>query len=306
MTLPNDKQARKERPMARGALDYFPDALAEVAHVSFIGNQQHNPGQEMHWARGKSDDHADCIIRHLVDRGTLDDDGLRHSAKAAWRALALLQIELEKPVKDEPAVTATEIWSAVRDDPFTDFLQESREKMMFEAPTLDGIPRTLAALIAAGTTRPAPVNPGSIPDWTAYVAGPMRGHDRLNFPAFDRARDYLVSQGVTVISPADIDRASGIREDDYGSGGETVGDNKTFIERDFHAVMSLDPDRGDFLCLLPGWERSVGATAEFFLARWIGLDIRDRHGQPLVAFDAEALTRTVTSYLSVVAAHTTG
>jgi len=31
-----------------------------------------------------------------VERGTIDTDGLRHSAKLAWRALANLQIELEK------------------------------------------------------------------------------------------------------------------------------------------------------------------------------------------------------------------
>jgi hypothetical protein len=49
----------------------------------------------MHHARGKSTDHADCILRHLIDRGTVDTDGIRHSAKVAWRALALLQLELE-------------------------------------------------------------------------------------------------------------------------------------------------------------------------------------------------------------------
>ena len=81
--------------MARGLLDYFPDACAEVANVSYVGNEQHNPGQEMHWAKEKSTDHADCIVRHLVDRGTIDTDGLRHSAKVAWRALALLQTEIE-------------------------------------------------------------------------------------------------------------------------------------------------------------------------------------------------------------------
>ena len=93
--LPTDKAARKNVPMARGLLDYFPNALAAVAEVSRVANEQHNPGEEMHWARGKSNDHADCIIRHLVDRGTLDDDNLRHSAKVAWRALALLEEELE-------------------------------------------------------------------------------------------------------------------------------------------------------------------------------------------------------------------
>lgn len=82
-------------PMARGLLDYFPDALAYVAYVSKVGNDQHNPGQELHWAKEKSTDHADCIVRHLVDRGRLDVDDVLHSGKVAWRALALLQTELE-------------------------------------------------------------------------------------------------------------------------------------------------------------------------------------------------------------------
>lgn len=86
---------RKEYPIATGLLDYFPDALAEVAHVSFIGNEQHNPGEPFHWDRTKSSDHADALLRHLIDRGKLDSDGTRHSAKVAWRALALLQVEIE-------------------------------------------------------------------------------------------------------------------------------------------------------------------------------------------------------------------
>jgi hypothetical protein len=95
-TLPTGSAARKAIPLARGLLDYFPAALAAVAEVSKAGNDKHNPGEEMHHARGKSTDHADCILRHLVDRGGLDpEDGMRHSAKVAWRALALLQEELE-------------------------------------------------------------------------------------------------------------------------------------------------------------------------------------------------------------------
>lgn len=95
MTISSDKQERKNMPMARGLLDYFPDALAYVAYVSKVGNDQHNPGQELHWAKEKSTDHADCIVRHLVDRGRLDVDDVLHSGKVAWRALALLQTELE-------------------------------------------------------------------------------------------------------------------------------------------------------------------------------------------------------------------
>lgn len=95
MSLPSEAQDRKDTPMARGLLDYFPDALAAVARLSQVANEQHNPGEPMHWAREKSQDHADCIIRHLVDRGTFDTDGQCHSTKVAWRALALLQLELE-------------------------------------------------------------------------------------------------------------------------------------------------------------------------------------------------------------------
>ncbi len=94
-TLPNKPHARKEYPVGTGVLDYFPDALVAVSNVSFKGNQQHNPGQPLHWARSKSTDQADTIIRHFLERGQLDKDGARHSAKLAWRALALLQLEIE-------------------------------------------------------------------------------------------------------------------------------------------------------------------------------------------------------------------
>ncbi|MGH7261586.1 MAG: dATP/dGTP diphosphohydrolase domain-containing protein [Nitrospiraceae bacterium] len=95
MTLPTEAVERKAVPLCTGVLDYFPAALAEVARVSKVGNDQHNPGEPLHWARGKSMDQADCLLRHLVERGTVDVDGVLHSAKLAWRALALLQLELE-------------------------------------------------------------------------------------------------------------------------------------------------------------------------------------------------------------------
>ena len=95
MPVPTNAKERKNLPVTTGVLDYFPDALLAVAAVSKAGNDQHNPGEPLHWAKEKSADHADCIVRHLIDRGKLDVDGRLHSAKLAWRALALLQIELE-------------------------------------------------------------------------------------------------------------------------------------------------------------------------------------------------------------------
>jgi hypothetical protein len=95
MTLPTDREERKHVPIYSGVLRYFPDALAAVAHCSWVGNEQHNPGEPLHWARGKSTDEHDALVRHLMEAGTVDTDGVRHSAKVAWRALAALQKELE-------------------------------------------------------------------------------------------------------------------------------------------------------------------------------------------------------------------
>jgi hypothetical protein len=100
--LPAQAAARKAVPLCSGVLDYFPRALAEVARVSYAGNEQHNPGQPLHWARGKSMDQTDTLLRHLCESGKIDTDGLRHSAKLAWRALALLQLELEAEGAPKP------------------------------------------------------------------------------------------------------------------------------------------------------------------------------------------------------------
>lgn len=94
-SLPKESSARKNIPIGTGVLDYFPDALAAVAEVSRVGNEQHNPGTPLHWDRSKSPDEADALIRHFLERGTRDTDGVRHSAKMAWRSLALLQKEIE-------------------------------------------------------------------------------------------------------------------------------------------------------------------------------------------------------------------
>ena len=107
--LPTDKRARKETPLFSGLIKYFPDALAAVAQVSFQGNQQHNPGQPLHWAREKSADHADCAARHLFESGTMDMEDKppqRHTAKLVWRALAMLQLEIEASRIGRPVTQA--------------------------------------------------------------------------------------------------------------------------------------------------------------------------------------------------------
>lgn len=95
--LDNDAQSRKQQPVFTGVVKYFPNALRYVSHVSFVANEQHNPGTEVHWDRNKSQDELDALMRHLCDHSIneLDDDGLLHMGKIAWRALAKLEKMLE-------------------------------------------------------------------------------------------------------------------------------------------------------------------------------------------------------------------
>jgi len=109
MSLPSNADERKARPLYSGVLMYFPDAIAEVAFASYTGNEQHHPGAPLHWDKSKSTDEADCLVRHLMQAGTRDSDGVRHTAKVAWRALALLQRELDSERDQSPTQSGTEI-----------------------------------------------------------------------------------------------------------------------------------------------------------------------------------------------------
>lgn len=247
--LPADSAERKACPIASGVLDYFPAAIAEVARVSKAGNDQHNPGQPMHWAREKSTDHADCIARHLLDRGTLDDDGQRHSAKLAWRALAQLQLELEAAQGERPAPPAGA--TAVSLDP-------------------------RHASNVGLSSRPVNVGP------TCYLAGPMRGKPEYNFPQFEDAAEDLRKQGWVVISPAEMEEA------ECGPEARNVPTHvvnsaemcRQYATRDTAAILSLRVERGDAVMLLPGWSHSIGARAEAALARWVKLPLYRLQPEP--------------------------
>lgn len=89
---------RKQTPIWSGVMQYFPKVWEHIAHVSWRGNQQHNPGQPLHWAREKSTDQLDAAMRHMLDHaaGAKDTDGQYHLAKAIWRLCAEFQLYLEK------------------------------------------------------------------------------------------------------------------------------------------------------------------------------------------------------------------
>lgn len=96
--LPERAEDRKATPVFSGVLAYFPDALKEVSKCSLAGQKQHNQGDKLYWDKDKSNDNSDALVRHLIDHSVnpIDDDGVLHLSKVAWRALAVLQIYLDK------------------------------------------------------------------------------------------------------------------------------------------------------------------------------------------------------------------
>ncbi len=99
MTLPRDPQERKQLQLYTFMFQYFPDAWLEVVRIARLGNEQHNPGQPLHWSRNKSTDQMNAVFNHLFDYGLgakVDSDNGYHLAKLIWRAMAQLQLDIEQ------------------------------------------------------------------------------------------------------------------------------------------------------------------------------------------------------------------
>lgn len=134
MTLPTDDKARKAIPIFQGCVEYFPDAMVAIAELSKIANDQHNPGEPLHWAKEKSTDELGSLMRHVLGiakHGPLarDVEGILEATKVAWRACANLQrladaghnILCETPARVEnstadldPPITETDAECAAR------------------------------------------------------------------------------------------------------------------------------------------------------------------------------------------------
>lgn len=137
--LPKGDAERKALPVFDVLSRYFPLAICEVVKVCVVGNEQHNPGESLHWARGKSTDQLNTAQRHMLDHGMgqiFDDDPnveitrkdgtkfkpshrTRHLAKAAWRILAQLELdcEAEQAGPPPPASRRVRLASLYNGDP---------------------------------------------------------------------------------------------------------------------------------------------------------------------------------------------
>lgn len=113
MTLPTDDAERKLVPVWQGFICYFPDAIVEVAKHSAECNEQHNPGQPLHWNRAKSQDELGSLARHLLElsKPLMPDYELKVARAVAWRAMANLQKTIERQrieIRECPGISAAD------------------------------------------------------------------------------------------------------------------------------------------------------------------------------------------------------
>lgn len=109
-----------------------------------------------------------------------------------------------------------------------------------------------------------------------YIAGPMRNYPEFNFPAFHAAAAQLRAEGHEVFSPAERD----IERDGVDWGTEVKsGDLAEATSKGFDLRVALGDDlawickEATAVAMLPGWEKSKGATAERATAIALGLEI---------------------------------
>lgn len=101
-----------------------------------------------------------------------------------------------------------------------------------------------------------------------YIAGPMRGHVDLNFPTFRATAEYLRSLGHEVLNPVEI-------------GEKHFGDDVSlhpsqYLMKDIMELLTCDT-----LCLLAGWQHSVGARCEVAIAITLGFKFIEQSGQEI-------------------------
>lgn len=105
----------------------------------------------------------------------------------------------------------------------------------------------------------------------------MRGIPEFNFPAFNTATRILREQGHVVFNPAEKDNE---RHGTDISKGNATGDEELATKQhgfNLREALAIDLEfickEADAIALLPGWERSKGATAEHATAVALGLQV---------------------------------
>ncbi|WP_353631046.1 DUF4406 domain-containing protein [Achromobacter xylosoxidans] len=107
--------------------------------------------------------------------------------------------------------------------------------------------------------------PLTIPENRVYLAGPMSGIAEHNFPAFHAAAERLRGLGLDVVNPADHGLVDGLGWADYMRWDlvKLAGCHSVYV--------------------LPGWEKSKGASLEISIARALGMPVFTVDGAALAS-----------------------
>jgi hypothetical protein len=120
-----------------------------------------------------------------------------------------------------------------------------------------------------------------------YIAGPMTNIPYFNFPMFDTFRDLYKKMGYEVFSPADHDRSllgkpvEWIPEEGDSKGpwkcwspsAIPVGASMPTLRDMLGADLAWIAGNATHIAMIPEWENSKGANAEWSLAKTLGLVI---------------------------------
>lgn len=123
----------------------------------------------------------------------------------------------------------------------------------------------------------------------------MRGYPNFNFPQFHHAAALLRKYGHEVFSPAEHDiKTNGPRIADNPTGDEAIA-TKTVgfdIRKALAADLAFICLEADAIAMLPGWEKSKGATAELATAIALGKDELGKDKVTQLFLDGEYVLKT--------------
>ena len=104
-----------------------------------------------------------------------------------------------------------------------------------------------------------------------YLAGPMRGYPEFNRPAFRAGAEKLRSLGHEVFSPPECDENNGFSF--TGKSGNLADIPEFNLRAALAADLAWICGQADAVAVLPGWEKSLGASAEVATAKTLGIPV---------------------------------
>lgn len=198
--------------------------------------------------------YANAIYRHLLayldGENNARDSGLSHLAHIAACCAILMDADDRNKLKDDRGLPGGA----------ADYIERKTVKPHVELPDSFRLPTGVPGLALLGGGLSVKNQPVEGKRKKVYLAGPMTGLPDFNYPAFHKAAAKLRAEGYYVYNPAEI-------AEDYG------GTEGFDVRQGFAEYTRIICEECDGVMMLPGWEKSTGATAEHALATALKLEI---------------------------------